>query len=114
MSMYPQPMGGYQMAPTPSFGATPDLMQGLGQFLGQIGSRAAGTALQDPNVQATINDIKDQCQIRAKAGVTEWFLEWWPALAFGAFAILVGNYIVLSIALIQSGVRRKHFKTPKP
>ncbi len=110
MSMYPQPMGGY--APAPSFGGRgQEAAQGIGYLLTQLGSRAAGNVLQDPQVQAAITDIKDQCQIRAKAGVTEWFIEWWPALAFGAFALLVGNYVVLSTALIQAGVRRKNFRS---
>lgn len=103
-SAYPQPA---------SFGAAP---QGtpqqnglfvLGQILGGLGGGVASSAMQDPQVQAAMTDLKDQCQVRAKQGVGEWVRENWPALAFVGVALLIGNYITLSVALLQAGVRRK-------
>ena len=120
--MYPYPnapMSGYSVQydqppyhSGPQFGAQQEGgLFSLGQILGTLGGGAASTALQDPSVQAAITDLKDQCQVRAKQGVTEWMVENWPALVFGGVALVVGNYLMLSVALLQAGVRGKRLRS---
>lgn len=89
-------------------------LAGLGYILGNLGAGAAGGAMSDPRTQQVISDLQDQCQIRAKQGVTEWMKENWPVLAFGAVALVVGNYITVSFALLQAGVRGSRLRTLSP
>lgn len=115
LTVYDHPQSGYgYYHHTPYFGAgqqpQQNALQGLGYILGGLGTGAASSALQDPTVQAAIEDVKVQCQERAKTGVNEWVKENWPALAFAGLCMLIGNYVTVSIALLQAGVRGKRLK----
>ena len=72
----------------------------LTTFLGSIGSQSVIDLLDDPAMQARLDQVQVQCKEQAKIGVTEWMRENWGYLVAGG-AVLIGlNYFMLVAGVV--------------
>tara|TARA_Y100000034_G_C6638343_1_gene278943 strand:+ start:57 stop:386 length:330 start_codon:yes stop_codon:yes gene_type:complete len=86
------------MASVPGFGgnsATAELFRVLGETLGSAG---AGL-LEDPEIQAAIENMLDQCEVKAREGGTKFFQENWPWFLLGGSALVGGNFIMMFVLM---------------
>ena len=90
----------------PSFGAEAGA-EGVGKAIGDVllgigggaAGEAAGEILQDPRVQAELQEWSVECKEQAKVGVTEWMQENWGILAAAGIAFIGLNWITLTIGV---------------
>lgn len=68
---------------------------GLTGFLGAVGSQSVIELLNDPAMQAKLDQLQVQCKTQAKEGVTEWMRENWGYLVLGGTALVALNWFVL-------------------
>ena len=90
------PLGSIPSMPT--YGAQADknvqqLMNVLGSALGQSGGDVAIAALQDPKVQAAMEQISKQVQRDAKTSVLDILQENWPWFMLGGTILIAGNIV---------------------
>tara|TARA_R110002060_G_scaffold13574_1_gene19192 strand:- start:81 stop:431 length:351 start_codon:yes stop_codon:yes gene_type:complete len=79
---------------------------GFTSFLGSVGSQSVIDLLDDPRMQTKLVEISDDCQERAKEGVTEWGKENWGYIFAGVGALIGINYLML-ISIVVPALRRK-------
>lgn len=111
--------GGAWLGLEPLDGPGPPL-GGAGAFgVVNPGAVAGGTlgaliaqALHDPYVEQKLREVQDQCQSRAKVGVTEFLAENWPWLLAGGAALIWTNYLMLVFGVVPL-VRPRAPRTPR-
>lgn len=90
---------------TPSWGAVSPFEQ-AGSWLGQAaGGAAQGLGrqiLRDPYVQQRLEEVSQECQQKAKVGVTQWMAEnKWSLIGTGIL-LLLGNAALLGLFVAPS------------
>jgi hypothetical protein len=81
--------------------AADDINRVLGNLLGGVGAQAAGQIIDDPKVQATIQQATEDCKVKAEEGVNDWMKKNWGYLVAGA-AGLVGLQLALNVVALEA------------
>ena len=86
-----------------SYGASPveSFLTALGALgAGDVATQAGQDLLNSPQVQTKLENLQEECKIRAKQGVTEWMQENVGYLALAGAGLIVMNYLMLTLAVI--------------
>ena len=96
----------YPAPPPAAWGATPagqQLGRQVGELLADVGGGTVSTLgrqlVGDPYVQQQLTQLRQDCQTKAKAGVSEWMRENWWVLIAGGVLLILGNAAMLALAV---------------
>jgi hypothetical protein len=87
----------------PAWGAAPTWgAPNIGDLLGGAVSQIGRRIVEDPYVQAELEQLKADCKTKAKSGVSEWMDENKVWLIAGGLGLLLGNFIMLTVGVLPA------------
>jgi hypothetical protein len=81
------------------------------QGLSGAASNAGRAFFEDPYVQEQLIEFKEDCRTKAKVGITEWMDENKLYIAVGGAALILTNFLMLTLAVlpaVERAVRQRH------